>query len=359
MSNYNIKNILASAKIPIGRGASKLLMRNSVEDVLLKKKLTGKIPKFYVSYGSSRGSHPNLQKQSFEQLQALATTKNQNFQFQQNYFNDTNQVLHQNPSSSFLYATNEMTRIDREDGTNENLSEDYNLGFPINGVFEGHSMDGLLKWNQQMQLFDQSEFQENYHKYINQDQLQSPGLPNPSGYQNPNCQNPNFLHGSLNVESGLESDGIVSGILNGQFQQIEPLEQFQSLPCNQNFQFHQHRNETNQCQDQNLESQIDPNLLNALTGVQGDNNENFSSTVGELPGSGFSKGSLTVMETKKDVIDDNNDGFPNEGPIMEGNLAPQSVENGEWAEAFGQDNAEFEIPSRWFYGDFLDEFPLF
>nr|POE84880.1 ap2-like ethylene-responsive transcription factor plt1 [Quercus suber] len=367
LSNYNVKDISESARLPIGKGASKLIKKTPVEDVLLKKANTRNTPRYYLQFGSSSSSQPNSVKKPFELLQSLTARKNHLVEFPQNY-NTTNQVLHQSPSSSYLNATHGLPRIGREDGTHENLSLGYNFELPINGVSDGH-----LAWM-------------DTNKHINQVQFQSSNFP-PNVYQNPNYQNSNFPHESMNVESGLESDGFISGYLNGEFPMTEVFDGnamltknvdsaigykgFQQMESLQNFQFHQDRNVTNQCHNQNsisfplggiqnLESQtLIPDFGCDFTGVQGDNNANFCTIVGELPSSGVSRGSLAVMGTNKNYTNDSIGGFLVEGPILEHNSTQQGIENGELGEDSGQENQEFEIPSSWMDGDFLDEFPLF
>ncbi|XP_065616158.1 AP2-like ethylene-responsive transcription factor PLT2 [Quercus suber] len=201
LSNYNVKDISESARLPIGKGASKLIKKTPVEDVLLKKANTRNTPRYYLQFGSSSSSQPNSVKKPFELLQSLTARKNHLVEFPQNY-NTTNQVLHQSPSSSYLNATHGLPRIGREDGTHENLSLGYNFELPINGVSDGH-----LAWM-------------DTNKHINQVQFQSSNFP-PNVYQNPNYQNSNFPHESMNVESGLESDGFISGYLNGEFPMTE------------------------------------------------------------------------------------------------------------------------------------------
>lgn len=364
LSNYNVKDITESARLPIGKGASKLIKKTPVEDVLLKKTNTRKTPRYYRQLGSSSSSQPNSMKKPFEPLQSLTARKNHLVKFPQNY-NTTNQVLHQNPSSSYLNATHGLPKIGREDGTHENLSVGYNFEFPINVVSDGR----LARMDT--------------HKRINQVQFQSPNFP-PNVYQNPNYQNSNFLHES---KSGLESNGFISGYLNGEFPMTEVFDGnalltknvdsdigyvgFQQMESLQNFQFHQDRNVTNHCQNQNsisfplggiqnLESQaLIPDFGIDFTGVQGDNNANFCTIVGEFPSSGVSRASLAVMGTNKNYTNNSIGGFLVEGPTLEHNSAQQGIENGELGEDSGQDNQEFEIPSSWMDGDFLDEFPLF
>ncbi|KAF3968077.1 hypothetical protein CMV_008003 [Castanea mollissima] len=58
LSNYNVKDITDSARLPIGKGASKLIKKTPVEDVLLKKTNTRKTPRYYRQFGSLSSSQP-------------------------------------------------------------------------------------------------------------------------------------------------------------------------------------------------------------------------------------------------------------------------------------------------------------
>ncbi|XP_041023523.1 AP2-like ethylene-responsive transcription factor At1g16060 [Juglans microcarpa x Juglans regia] len=139
LSNYDVNGILACEKLPIGKGASKVLKKTSVDDFLLTKRNTGKTPTLCSPLENPSSSQPNSQhEQSFEQFNTLATAPNNQIispYFQQNC-NNANQVFHQNLSSSFpLYATQELTQIGGGETSGGNLSESSNLVFPCNGVW--------------------------------------------------------------------------------------------------------------------------------------------------------------------------------------------------------------------------------
>ncbi|KAG2687007.1 hypothetical protein I3760_09G033500 [Carya illinoinensis] len=328
LSNYDVKGILACEKLPIGKGASKVLKKTSVDDFLLKKTNAGNTPTLCLQLENPTSSQPNSLQQSFEEFNTLATALNNQISpyFHQNC-NNANQVFHQNLSSPFdqLYATQELTQFGGGETSGGNMSESSNLAFPsCNGVWGEHSLtttetnelmanSGILpSWNQPIQPSDHSQFHQSYEH--NSQLLQPQTLSFPFlGYENPNfLTNPDYLHGSISAGSGLERNGIyMGGNLNGGFpgengvldgnstvtntgdyslgiswggiQQVEELDQtFQTLQQNQMFQFHQYAgNDINgQLQDQNhpdpshsreiqnLESQTNPNnfLYGCLTG---------------------------------------------------------------------------------------------
>lgn len=368
LSNYEVKSILESEKLPIGKGASKFIRYNSVDDVVLKKRNSENIATVCPQLGSSSSSQPRPQNQALEQL-----------------------------SSSFLHdATRGLTSFGRGEETSGHLTESLNLGFPSYGFSEGNNLTTMLNsidstsasllpwWNQHMQPPDLSQFIQNY-KHINQVQHQSPSWPL-HDYQNPPFQMAPDLHGSIN---GIMSDNLNGGfptnsrVLHGNSRvtetghdssidtswnqnrrHMDPFETYQGLQQGQNLQnissFYQGEDLNFSCshrETQNLEPQTNPNFCHGLTGVQSgvETSENLCSYVpGVLPPACcFPEGSSIAMETDNSCTGGSNGGFPMKEPTREGNIGVGSTEDGKLREGFGQYSADFDNPSSWM--DLLNE----
>lgn len=157
ISEYDVKSILESSKLPIGKGASKFLKENSVNDVLVKKRKTGKLPILHLQVNSDGVEHnpnfipghvhqnpnPSSDANLVEHSQDLAVPEKQKY---------TKQVLHEfpshflikayeNPSSALLQVhKNDFQAISTEDGRALQIDKD------LSGkIMEGVSSDGIFE----------------------------------------------------------------------------------------------------------------------------------------------------------------------------------------------------------------------
>lgn len=207
LNHYDIQSILESSKLPIGKGASKLLKKASVNDLLQKKKNNGK--------------HPILQLHILDSSDTSCTNPKPQIQYSSEQIpnHHTN-----NPNNSSILNPEVRNYFNPSCG---NVSK-FGIGLPNHGVSEitaknytGHEWQRGV--NQQIQPIPEREGFKFYGN--NQPQFQNSNSPVFSGYQNPCFQinYPSFLQ-LLNGIGGTGSVGNIanlSGNINGGFSMSE------------------------------------------------------------------------------------------------------------------------------------------
>ncbi|XP_057982441.1 AP2-like ethylene-responsive transcription factor PLT1 [Malania oleifera] len=294
LSHYDVKSILGSNTLPIGKGASRLLKKTSVNDVISRRRKGSNDPMFGLQKDSSSSFQPHTQIQSFNQPETtkmMPSAQNQEVAF------------HQEDSK---YANDHLAM------TQAGIESPYWKGFKEMQQFERLQ---TLPTNPQAQNF---KFHPQGCNDINQVLHQNPSSSLLShGYQNPKFQvNPTiFLHQFMpSIGSGVENDENFSEKKLKGVGPIEPFEHFQgtlSNPQDQTFDhFHEKCNETSsQVQHQNPTFsichgyqnplfQINPNLFLGLTDI-GSATGTHATLDGQLTDKGniSEKNLITIMDT--------------------------------------------------------------
>lgn len=212
-SQYDVNGITASEKIPIGKGVSRFIKENSVNDVLImKKRRTSRLPTLCLKRDSSHQVMINPQLGSSSQ--SLASSEEQR--------NQVNQMTidafsHQHPNE---FQTN-------------NSSADANLGSGLGFSSDDGVLEGLVAMindgeNQQFtqQVLDDYPSSSLMKAYENPNSLFVDGYQNHSNFPHQVHQNdlqtnnPSFLTHQLGadgsgsasrINEGVSSDGIMEG----------------------------------------------------------------------------------------------------------------------------------------------------
>ncbi|WRX24155.1 AP2/ERF domain - like 10 [Theobroma cacao] len=214
INEYDLTSILQSTKLPIGKGASKLLLESSMDDVIRKKRncTNEQIALVHFEEDDSGSPDPNLVSMHPQQFQNLLAPEDPNMEHQQNLNHSNQQDLNQILNSSLLHGFQNLDEL-RANPTllqgfncfggdmsnDENLSFNFDVEFPSNVDLDGYITileagekynGGLERGIQEMQPFEfpQDITAPENLQFTNQVLHQNPSFNFMQGYD----QNPTF-----------------------------------------------------------------------------------------------------------------------------------------------------------------------
>ncbi|XVE61206.1 hypothetical protein DITRI_Ditri06bG0020900 [Diplodiscus trichospermus] len=208
LSDYDVMNILQSPKLPIGKGASKLLLQSSVDDVIVKKTKYSKAKIAFpdIEEDHDSGSHgldllSSMSPEEFQNLLAPEVPDMQ--QHKQNLSQCSNQDLNQSVNSSLPHG------VQNPDGFQPN--DTLSMGFSLMSLEELESLfaedDPNMQQNQNL-----SHSNQDLNEIVDSSLLH--------GFQDPNKgfqSDPTMHQGFNSFGSNMSTDGNLNFNFNVEF----------------------------------------------------------------------------------------------------------------------------------------------